>query len=171
MSIIRFIITMALLCGAAAGFLAFVNSKTSKIIEANKQKEALKAVMDRVIKGQFTDVSISSNPDSICVYKKVKDRETGVEKTVRFIDAKNGQGRTVVQVVENVSTIGYGGPISILVGIDSTGRIIGSTVLSHTETPGLGDQLLDDWFLKQFIGRTADSGDIKITKFGGNIES
>jgi electron transport complex protein RnfG len=171
MKTVRFIITMAILCGAAAGFLSYLNGKTGKIIEANRQKEAIQAVMEKVLKGRYTDIKVSDNPDSIFIEKKVNDMETGKEKVVKFIDARNSNGDLVVQVVENTSFVGYGGPIKILIGIDSAGKVVGSTVLSHTETPGLGDQFMKEWFLEQFIGLSTDMGDIKIKKFGGNIES
>jgi electron transport complex protein RnfG len=162
---------MALLCGAAAGFLSYLNGKTFKVIEGNRQREAVEAVMNKVIKGRYTDISVSSNPDSIFILKTVNDKETGKEKIVKFIDAKNSEGKLVVQVVENTSFVGYAGPIKILVGIDTAGIIIGSTVLSHTETPGLGDQMQREDFRSKFLGLSAEDGDIKITKFGGKIES
>lgn len=49
---------------------------------------------------------------------------------------------------------GYSGEIRILMGIDSSGTILGARVLSHTETPGLGDKIevqKDDW-IKGFNG-------------------
>ena len=38
-----------------------------------------------------------------------------------------------------VSEAGYGGPITLTVGIGRDGRIASVRVLSHSETPGLGD--------------------------------
>lgn len=53
---------------------------------------------------------------------------------------------------------GFAGPIRLLAGIAADGRITGVRVLSHRETPGLGD-LIDadksDWIL-QFNGRSLD---------------
>ncbi len=43
---------------------------------------------------------------------------------------------------------GYAGPIRVLLGIGTDGRILGARVLSHSETPGLGDKIeisRDDW--------------------------
>jgi electron transport complex protein RnfG len=34
--------------------------------------------------------------------------------------------------------IGFNGPITILVGIGTDGRISGAKILEHTDTPGLG---------------------------------
>ena len=54
-----------------------------------------------------------------------------------------------------VSPRGYSGTIKMLVGIDKTGKVIGLKVLSQTETPGLGANVVNQNFLKQFIGKTA----------------
>lgn len=171
MKIIHYILVLSLLCGVATGLLTFVNTKTSKVIAQNQQKKALIAVMDNVLKGQFPGIRLSSNPDSVAVCCTIKDDETGKEKQVRIINGYNSEGAIVVRVVENSSTTGYAGPIKLLVGIDSSGKIIGTTVLTQTETPGLGDKINEPEFADQFLGFSADSGDIRITKFGGNIES
>ena len=36
---------------------------------------------------------------------------------------------------------GYGGDIRLLLGVDADGRLLGVRVLSHAETPGLGDKI------------------------------
>tara|TARA_R110002167_G_scaffold6594_3_gene30876 strand:+ start:2663 stop:3394 length:732 start_codon:yes stop_codon:yes gene_type:complete len=45
---------------------------------------------------------------------------------------------------------GYSGPIRLVMGVSSEGLILGVRVLSHSETPGLGDKIetaKDDWIL------------------------
>ena len=47
-------------------------------------------------------------------------------------------------------TQGYGGTIRLLLGIDAQGVLTGVRVLSHSETPGLGDKIQtnkSDWIL------------------------
>ena len=57
-----------------------------------------------------------------------------------------------------VSEAGYGGPITLTVGIGRDGRIASVRVLSHSETPGLGDKIEPakaDWihsFEGKFLG-------------------
>lgn len=51
---------------------------------------------------------------------------------------------------------GYSGAIRVLIGIDPTGQILGVRVLSHTETPGLGDGIehaKSNW-IEGFNGRS-----------------
>lgn len=45
---------------------------------------------------------------------------------------------------------GYSGDIRLILGIDADGQVLGVRVLSHAETPGLGDKIeasRDDWIL------------------------
>jgi Na+-translocating ferredoxin:NAD+ oxidoreductase subunit G len=58
-------------------------------------------------------------------------------------------------VIETIAPDGYSGNIRILVGVFADGRIAGVRVLSHRETPGLGDKIelrKDNWILS-FDGR------------------
>ena len=53
-------------------------------------------------------------------------------------------------VIETVAPNGYNGAIRLIVGVFYDGRVAGVRVLSHRETPGLGDKIelrKDDWIL------------------------
>ena len=56
----------------------------------------------------------------------------------RIYRAKMGSGM-VGAVFEATTPEGYAGPIRVLIGIKLDGTVAGVRVLSHTETPGLGD--------------------------------
>lgn len=60
----------------------------------------------------------------------------------------NGQAAGLV--IETIAPNGYSGEIRLLVGVFADGRIAGVRVISHRETPGLGDKIelrKDDWIL------------------------
>lgn len=63
---------------------------------------------------------------------------------------------------------GYGGPIQILVGLQGTNMIKGVTIVSQTETKGLGSRVE----LPQFTGQFADKRieDIRLRSDGGQID-
>ncbi|MCY1182803.1 Electron transport complex subunit RsxG [compost metagenome] len=52
-------------------------------------------------------------------------------------------------------TQGYGGPLELLVGIDSRGRLLGVKALRHNETPGLGARIGEPThpFMQGFAGK------------------
>ena len=77
---------------------------------------------------------------------------------------------TAVKAVEN----GFGGPLEILVGFDEAGNILGYTVLSTVETPGLGVKA-DTWFQKgqkgDIIGKNPGEKELSVSKDGGEIDA
>jgi electron transport complex protein RnfG len=65
-------------------------------------------------------------------------------------------GEPVAVVLSPVVTQGYSGPIQLVVAVGADGRVGGVRVLSHRETPGLGDKIeleRNDWILG-FQGRS-----------------
>jgi electron transport complex protein RnfG len=60
------------------------------------------------------------------------------------------EGLDATAVAFEVVGHGYAGPIRVLIGVSADGRVLGARVLSHAETPGLGDKIevaRDDWIL------------------------
>lgn len=64
---------------------------------------------------------------------------------------------------------GYGGEISILVGVDTDFNVNRVIILSHSETPGLGAKITEDSFTNQFRGLSLD--EIALTKEGGKVDT
>jgi len=64
---------------------------------------------------------------------------------------------------------GYGGDISILVGLKDSETIKGILILSHQETPGIGTRAMEPIFIDQFIGLSISG--VGFTKDGGLIKS
>ena len=64
---------------------------------------------------------------------------------------------------------GFGGDIGIMVGFDVTNdKLLGISVTTMKETPGLGTMIAETKFTKQFPGKGLD---IKLTSQGGNIDA
>ena len=59
---------------------------------------------------------------------------------------KAPRGQPIRAAVESASN-GFGGTLTVLVGFDNEGNIIDYSLLSHSETPGLGSKAAD-WFKK-----------------------
>ncbi len=57
---------------------------------------------------------------------------------------------------------GYSSYINILVSVDLEDRIMKMEVLHHGETPGLGDEILLDYFKDQYVGKS--KGQMKVIK-------
>lgn len=80
----------------------------------------------------------------------------GEESTVAPADAwriQDENGRLIGWAVR-IEESGYGGPVSVLVLVDPAGPSVRQVeVLSHNETPGLGDAVTEPFFLEQFAGK------------------
>jgi electron transport complex protein RnfG len=82
---------------------------------------------------------------------------------------------TVEAVAYETSISGYAGPIVLVMGVDRNGSILGVRVVTHAETPGLGDRIesgKSDW-LVGFNGRSLHNPDPKgwaVKKDGGEFD-
>ncbi len=72
------------------------------------------------------------------------------------------------------TTLGFGGDLKILVGLAPDGKILGYTVLQHSETPGLGAKA-DQWFQKgakgDIIGMNPAEQELAVAKDGGKVDA
>jgi len=51
-----------------------------------------------------------------------------------------------------VEVQGFGGVISMVVGVDMNGEVTGLTVIGHSEHAGIGGQAMDDGYLSRYVG-------------------
>lgn len=75
------------------------------------------------------------------------------------ISAGYGDSGLVGYCVE-VQTPGFGGMITMVVGVDLDGKVTGVAVTDHKETLDMGTQALEESFLSRFVGR---SGTIRLS--------
>ncbi len=90
-------------------------------------------------------------------FVEINDIDT--ENTTLFsLGLKDGE---VTGVVIGTRTNGYGGPIDMLTGIDTSGTITGIAIVNMIETPGLGLNANDKEFRDKFVGK---SGQLSVVK-------
>lgn len=142
-SVARLALILALVGAVAAVCLGITYAVTrNKIAEQAKQKEAEACVES------LSSLGSTEKP------KEMVDLERRARKKfpeVKKILTCGGVGASMV-----VKSMGFGGPITIAVGIDREGKVVGISVISHEETPGLGGDMVKESFLGQFKGKTAD---------------
>ena len=151
MYVLRLAGTLLLICAVTAGLLAGVNSITAPIIDelnAAKTQEAISAVLP----GGF-DTEIADYADASGIVSKVYQGANGYAVEV-------GPG-------------GFDNTITMMVGIDNEGKVLGISVVNHTETAGLGAVADADTpkgiaFREQFVGT---SGSVAVSKDGGTLDA
>ncbi|MCM8780774.1 MAG: NADH:ubiquinone oxidoreductase, partial [Candidatus Omnitrophica bacterium] len=114
----RYGFTLALICTAASGILATVNSLTRSKILAQMQKEE-EASLKELIPAAITFEPVKSQ-DGQLLYYKAFDKEV---KLLAF--------------VFKVSAKGYSSVIETLVAMKPQGSIEAMKVINQAETPGL----------------------------------
>lgn len=128
----------------AAALLVMGDIATHDAIELRKAED-LKASLSQVIPPAIHDNDLLANPLTL-------EGEDGKPVTVY----RALEGLQVKAVAYTIIGIGYAGEVESIIGIDADGKILGVRVLSHAETPGLGDKIelaKSDWVLA-FNGRS-----------------
>ena len=73
--------------------------------------------------------------------------------------------------VKTYSNSGFNGRIELMVGILADGTINAISVLSQSETPGLGANMVQPKFKDQFNGKNPASYNLSVKKDGGDVDA
>ncbi|MEY4475340.1 MAG: hypothetical protein RL248_1107 [Pseudomonadota bacterium] len=157
-------ITLALFAAGTTGLTAVVNSLTENTI-AHQAAQQQKALLDQVVPAERYD----NNMQAECYV--VTDAVLGNSTPHRLYLARQGD-KPVAAAIETTAPDGYSGAIQLLVGADFHGNVLGSRVIEHHETPGLGDKIdirISDW-ISHFSGQHVEGEQDKrwaVKKDGG----
>ncbi|WP_343222113.1 electron transport complex subunit RsxG [Methylomonas paludis] len=136
----------------AAILLGLADLATRGVIELRLQED-LQANLEQVVPPSLHDNNLLT--DSVLINSA--DAKLGTEQTEVYLAKKQGEISAVC--FKFVAPDGYAGPISLVMGIAKNGEILGVRVISHVETPGLGDKIeisKSKWILS-FNGKSLDN--------------
>jgi electron transport complex protein RnfG len=152
---IRLIVAVLVTCLVAALGLSFTYALTApRIAEQERlaQERSLQAVMPDADEFEPLDDDglVSAASDAA--------------QPATFVGAFRAlQGGSPIGWALRVSSRGYGGPMQLVIGLDTSGSVTGVSILSQNETPGLGTKVLSEkWFLEQFTQLSAGFGDADV---------
>lgn len=158
---------LAIFACAATGIVALTQYLTASQIKAQETAQLL-SVLNQVIPPEWHDNQLSA----ACTL--VSDPLLGSSQAMPvYLATLNGEHTALA--IEAIAPDGYSGAIKIIVGIDQQGNILGTRVLSHQETPGLGDKIdlrISDWILS-FTGRQINDDNQRqwqVRKDGGQFD-
>ncbi len=137
---------LALFAVVGVGLVAFVHEHTQARIAAN-ERAYLRRELNEILPQSAYDNDLLSDTVSL------DDPALGPGPATAYLAWKAGRPAAVVFTV--TAPDGYNGAIRMLVGIRYDGTLAGVRVVSHHETPGLGDRIdtrHGDWILG-FAGR------------------
>ena len=85
---------------------------------------------------------------------------------------KATDGDNLVGYAIDSTVVGFGGPLSLMVGITPDGVVHNTSVLSHAETPGLGAKCnTDAKFVAQWEGFDPSAKILSVKKDGGDVDA
>ncbi len=142
---------LAIFAVAGTGLVALTHEATAERIIRN-EREALLTTLHQLVPPErhdndvFLDMTYVTDPERL-----------GTQRPVPVYRARKNH-EPVAAVLAPFAPEGYGGSIRLLVAVNADGTLAGVRVLSHHETPGLGDKIeaeRSDWVL-QFEGLSLD---------------
>ena len=160
--IVQLVVVLGLITFVCALLLGFINSVTSARIAQNNENtrnEAMAAIIPAAENFETVDVSTD--------WTVPADKS---QPPISGVYAAQAGGQTIGYCVE-VKPSGFGGTMTMIVGINIDGTVAGVQVTAHSETPGLGAKAQSDpGWIGQYVGQPAD-GSLAVSKDGGTIEA
>ena len=136
------------------GVIAGTYLSTRGLIQENIRHAEERALLQIIPKSRHNN-SMLDDADTVA------DSELlGLRETKKFYRATQN-GEFVGAILPATARDGYTGDIDMIVGINNDGSIAGVRVLSHRETPGLGDQVdyKKSHWVDGFIGKSLNNPD------------
>jgi len=160
---------LAIFAIVCTGTIVLINQLTKPII-LQQQQIALQNNIDQLIEADRYDNNIIGSCFTVVDENLLGD----VTPKQVYLATKNNQ--PVAIMIQTSTFKGYSGEIKLLVGIDAVGELTGVRVISHTETPGLGDKIQtnkSDWIFS-FDGKSYQQTNDKkweVRKAGGDFDA
>jgi len=132
---------------------------TYESIEAAKKNEVNAAIASVV-------PAFDNDPSTEMIEQNVDGKKVKVYPALK-------EGEPVGYAIESFTTQGFSGLIVLMIGFLPDGSIYNTAVVSHAETPGLGDKMEQkkaNWSL-QFNGKHPDTFKLAVKKDGGDVDA
>ncbi len=156
------VVVLTVICGASGLVLSYTNKAT----KAPREYQLLKYVQEPSIKAVLSSYDNDPIRDRIVIKLGKDEKGKPLEKNI-FPAKKGGK---IVGLAYSAAATGYHGLIDVMIGLDPGGKVIGISIMTHSETPGLGARIVEPAFTKQFKGFTL-SPDLNLSAKGGKIDS
>lgn len=158
-SLKNMVVTLTVICLVSSAILGGVYAITKNPIEQAKVLKTNAAIAKVVPK-------FDNDPSSEVFSKDVNG------KSYKVYPAKSGS-QIVGYAIESYTSAGFGGRIVLMVGFNIDGSISNTSVISHNETPGLGDKMVEGKsnFSVQFKGKNPETFKLSVKKDGGDVDA
>ena len=164
--IIKLTVTLFLTCMVVAGVLGWVNSITKDKIAAITWEKTVTAMKEVISADDFSDAMDLTDDMTAAA--------TAQGGTLAAVYQAQSGGQPIGYAI-NVESSGSQGTISMMVGIDMDGAVTGVSIVTNSETSGIGSKVMGNepltngtGVLDQFIGKSAADGTLSV---GSNVDA
>ena len=153
-NLLNMVLVLSLTCLVCSGILA-----GAYVLTKDPISEAAERKSNEAIAKVLPEFSSTSEDDAMLG-----------EVKYHYFKAEGPAGVVGYAVRSTVS--GFGGPLTLMVGITPDGIVYNSCVLSHSETPGLGAKCeTDEAFMAQWKGFDPSVKTLSVRKDGGDVDA
>ncbi len=151
--------TLSVVALISAGLLGSVYALTKepiRLAELKKKNEAIESVISDFDNAPSEDyIKYGVDGDTVILYKATLN------------------GEPAGTAVETFTNNGFSGYFKLMVGFDPLGNITDIAVISHSETPGLGDKMdaAKSDFHVQFMGKNPADFKLMVKKDKGDVDA
>jgi len=166
-SLTQSVVGLVIFAIITAGIVSFTRLITSERINENQAQAEAKILYSLAPADQY-----ELNLDQPLILPAAPQLGHNQPFTVHLASQK---GQPALIILPLIAKDGYTGDIHLLVALSLKGEIKGVRIVSHRETPGLGDRIEErksDW-VKQFNGRSLTNPEINgwaVKKDGGEFD-
>ena len=137
---------LLIITSVVALLLGFFNDATADIIaatNAEKQNQTMRAILSDAASFAPCGAAIPAESNISNIHKGY-NKEAGITGWCFTVTPR-----------------GYGGELTVMVGVSTDLSVTGVEIVNHSETPGLGAKAVQEGWRSQFIGK---SGELTVTK-------
>lgn len=166
-SLPNMLLSLVGICIVVSGILAYLNHITKDPIAEAQVQAKVKAI------GQVVP-EFDNNPYD----EQFRILPAGEADSLTVYPARKS-GALVGYAIETYTKKGFSGLIRIMMGVDTSGKLVDFTVLEISETPGLGSKIYDEYHSPSEHGNIKDmrgldlstQAPLSVTKDGGRVDA
>ena len=165
------LVTITVIAGAALGAVYCITKAPIAAQKEKAQMEAYAAVFPEA--ADFTEVEGFSQEAAAEVLASGENPIAGHDddEITSVVEAVDASGESLGYIFNVTTAEGYGGDISLTVGIQADGTVNGYSILSIKETAGLGMNAQNEEWASQFADKNVDAFTVVKDGSGANDDA
>ena len=148
------ITVITLVAGLALGVVQDITAGPIATQAEKSKEEAYKAVFEDA--SSFSEYSLDDTNQAEDLVAYLNDNGFTAQTIDEIMVAEDASGETLGYAFTVTDSEGYGGDIQFAMGVQNDGTLNGISILSISETAGLGMKANEDSFKNQFKNKKAD---------------